>query len=139
MVIADIPGLPAWYDQLGSFDRNHIVKHFGTKIEPYIIESQVRACTLSEVLQRNHIDQIHLLHVDTEGYDYEVLKQLDFSKHKPCIIYIEHAHLGMPDKLNMLALLHGHGYSVCDCGMDFFASLHAPEGRGRWAALCKRP
>ena len=30
------------------------------------------------MLERNWITKVDLLHIDTEGYDYEVIKQVDF-------------------------------------------------------------
>jgi len=116
-----IRDLPPWFDQLGSFDRNHIIKHLDGVLAPFIVESKVQVCPLSEVLERNQIQDVHLLHIDTEGYDYEVLKTLDFAKHAPLSIFVEHKHLSLTHKRQMLGLLRGHGYAVSDCGEDYFA------------------
>lgn len=56
--IIHVPSLPVWYDQLGSFDRTHILKHLGSKIEPFIIESEIQTCTLSGAFQKNSINEI---------------------------------------------------------------------------------
>jgi len=119
--IQNIPGLPTWFDHLGSFDRNHIIKHLDGVLEPFIIESKVKVSPLSDVLVRNKIQQVHLLHVDTEGYDDEVLKTLDFAKHTPLSIFVEHKHIPSARKAEMLRRFHENGYSVRDCGGDFFA------------------
>jgi FkbM family methyltransferase len=119
--IQKIPGLPTWFDQLGSFDRNHIMKHLDGTLEPFIIESKVQVCPLSDVLMRNGIQDVHLLHVDTEGHDYKVLKTLDFAKHAPLSIFVEHKHLSDSEKTDMLNFLQVHGYSIGDCGEDYFA------------------
>jgi FkbM family methyltransferase len=116
-----VPGLPTWFDQLGSFDRNHILKHLDGTLEPFIIECKVQVCPLSDVLMRNRIQEIHLLHIDTEGHDYEVLKTLDFGKFAPLSILVEHIHLSDTQKPEMLHLLHTNGYAVRDCGADYFA------------------
>jgi FkbM family methyltransferase len=116
-----LAGLPPWYDQLGSFDRTHIVKHLKGRLEPFIIECQVQVAPLSDVLARNRIQDVHLLHVDTEGHDYEVLKTLDFSRHAPLCIFVEHRHLPHLRRGEMQRLLRQHGYSVRDCGGDYFA------------------
>ncbi len=117
----DLPNLPPWFDQLGSFDRNHILKHLDGILEPYIVEATVPVFPLSEILARNQIQEVHLLHIDTEGYDYEVLKTVDFAKHAPLSIFIEHRHLSDPQRAEMLELLHTEGYSVRECGGDYFA------------------
>jgi len=116
-----IPSLPTWVDQLGSFDRNHIMKHLDGMLDPFIVECKVQVCPLSDVLLRNGIQNVHLLHVDAEGHDYEVLKTLDFAKHVPLSIFVEHKHLSEAQKTGMLHLLRTHGYSVRDCGEDYFA------------------
>ncbi len=116
-----LSGLPEWFDQLGSFDRNHIVKHLNGRLEPFTIECKVEVCPLSDVLARNRIREVHLLHVDAEGHDYEVLKTLDFAQHTPLSIFVEHRHLSSAQKAEMLRLLHKHRYSVRDCGADYFA------------------
>jgi len=55
-------------------------------------------------------------HVDAEGHDYEVLKTLDFAKHAPLSIFVEHKYLSDAQNTEMLHLLHKNGYSVRDCG-----------------------
>lgn len=118
---AERPELPDWFDQLGSFDRSHIVKHLDGVLEPYILKAPVEVCPLGAVILRNRLTKIDLLHIDTEGYDFEVLKTLNFSKYKPPLIYIEHQHLPALQKKDMLRLLVGQGYRVRDAGRDYFA------------------
>jgi FkbM family methyltransferase len=120
--ISSLPSLPEWWDQIGSFSREHILKHFGAKIEPFIVESKVETLTLSDIFSSCGLREIHLLHIDTEGYDFEILKTLDFAKYCPLIIYIEHKHLSGADKKEMIRLLCRNGYSVRNCGEDYYAS-----------------
>jgi FkbM family methyltransferase len=133
-----IPNLPKWFDQLGSFNRNHILNHLNGMLEPFIIECKVPVCPLSDVLIRNRIQDVHLLHVDTEGHDYEVLKTLDFAKHAPLSILIEHAHLSGAQGTEMLHLLCKHGYSVRDCGADYFAVNEEADKRLQQKARTRR-
>jgi FkbM family methyltransferase len=118
---ATIPDLPDWCDQLGSFDKNHITKHLDGSLTPFIVESMVEVRPLADVLQRNGMRDAHLLHIDTEGYDYEILKTVDLTHEAPWAILVEHRHLPNPQKAEMLLLLRNHGYSVDDCGTDYFA------------------
>ena len=74
---------------------------------------------------------MHLLHVDTEGHNYEVLKTLDFAKHAPVSIFVEDKHLSDAKKMEMLSLLQEHGYSVADCGEDYFAVNERADKRLR--------
>jgi FkbM family methyltransferase len=124
-----LPSLPVWFDQLGSFDRNHIVKHLDGVLEPFILERKVPVWPLSALLKKSNIQEVHLLHIDTEGYDYEVLKTLDFSLHAPLSIFIEHKHVANTQKTEMRRLLRKEGYSLQDCGGDYFAVKSADYRR----------
>ena len=119
----NIKDLPAWYDQIGSFSREHILKHLEGSLEPYVCELTLESIPLSAILLRNDVQICNLLHIDTEGFDYEVLQTLDFSKIKPGCIFIEHAHLSVSERDGMSALLRTQGYIVRDCGADLFALL----------------
>jgi FkbM family methyltransferase len=85
--------LPVWYDQLGSFNPNHIIKHFGESIKPYMRYIEINTINLNELFY----DNIDLLHIDVEGYDWNVLKQLDQTKYSPKVILFEHKHLSDSD------------------------------------------
>jgi FkbM family methyltransferase len=96
--IESLPNLPIWYNQLGSFDKNHIVKHLKNfvaleKLEPFIVESTIQGITLSALLQKHKIARLDILHIDTEGADWKILSQLNLSKYSPLIILLEYEHL----------------------------------------------
>jgi FkbM family methyltransferase len=105
------PDVPFWYDQLGSFDCNHVLKH-GHDFEPFITSEEVRCEPLADTLARNGITGIDLLHVDTEGYDFEVIKQLDLTQQTPTAILYEHIHLSKIDKIALEKLLRDAGYRI---------------------------
>lgn len=115
--------LPEWYDQLGSFDRNHILKHLDGKLERFIITAGVNVEPLGTVLRRNNVKRIDLLQVDTEGHDLQVLKSLDFTEYTPRAIFVEHKHLSPDDRHAMKTLLQQNGYTVLNARGDYFA-LH---------------
>jgi FkbM family methyltransferase len=132
-----IPELPWWFDKLGSFDRSHIVKWLNGLPDRFIIESTVEVCTLSDVLKRNGIRDVHLLHIDTEGHDYEVLKTLDFANQSPVVIFVEHKHLPNAQKTEMVRLLRNNGYTVRNCGQDYFALNKEAYKRLQQTALAR--
>ena len=133
-----LPNLPVWFDQLGSFDKNHILKHLDGILAPFLLECSIEVSTLSDVLSRNGIRDFHLLQIDTEGYDYEVLKTLDFANHAPVMIFVEHRHLPSTQRKEMLRLLRKHGYSVRDCGSDYFAINNEANKRLQRTACVRR-
>ncbi|MBK9580704.1 MAG: FkbM family methyltransferase [Saprospiraceae bacterium] len=73
--------LPYWYDQLGSFNRSHIANHLNGILDPYIDEVELQGISLDNLLFKYSIFSIDLLHIDTEGYDWEILKQLGLTKY----------------------------------------------------------
>jgi FkbM family methyltransferase len=124
-----LPSLPDWYDQLGSFDRQHIIKHLDGKLEPFIVTAQVNVEPLSSILRRHHVSDVTLLHIDTEGHDLEVLKSLGLPDICPSWIMIEHRHLSDVDRTEMISVLDTAGYDVSDTGSDFFA-MHRNANHG---------
>ena len=54
--------------------------------------------TLSEYLETNHIKQIDILKIDTEGYELEILKGLKKKIENVDIIYFEHHYDNMINK-----------------------------------------
>lgn len=113
--------LPQWFDQVGSLSKEHILKHLPTglsasRLEPYIVEADVESLRLSNLLSRNNIAKIDLLHIDTEGFDYQILSQVDFKQYQPRVILYEHIHLSPSDQLAAEALLKEQGYICCTHG-----------------------
>jgi FkbM family methyltransferase len=119
---AKYPDVVSWYDQVGSFSKDHILKHEGHGFAEFITSESVRCEPLQLTLGRNEIRSIDLLHIDTEGYDFEVLKQINLA-HLPQVILYEHIHLSPADQAAALAFLLSLGYRVKRCGPDTLAIL----------------
>jgi FkbM family methyltransferase len=104
------------YDPSGiaSFSPEHIVKHVpgGASISDLIIQETVKTVPLSELLDAHQVKHIDLLQIDTEGYDFEILKMLDFRRFQPTLINLEHLHLSPADCEACLELLLAQGYMV---------------------------
>jgi FkbM family methyltransferase len=122
------PELPRMVELLGSFDREHILKHLDGRLEPFIVESTVQVRPLSEVLESHGIREVHLLQVDAEGHDDEVLQTLRAGAPAPLAIYVEHGHIPEARKQAMLGRLRGAGYDLMECAGDYFA-LHRETHR----------
>ncbi len=111
-----------WYEQLGSFQRKHIEHLLPTEFpSKFITECEVDCLPLSKILALHTITTIDLLHIDTEGYDLQVLLQMDLQQNPPHIILIEHKHLTATDKALMQDLLSKGGFENEDLGSDFLA------------------
>lgn len=118
--INDLPDLPYWYDQLGSFDRGHIVKELDGVLEPYIRSMEVESVPLSALLDRYAVGAIDVLHIDAEGYDWKVLQQLDLERFKPTFILCEHHHLKLEERRAALSFLDAD-YRIFEVGIDWLA------------------
>jgi len=115
------PSRISFLEKIGSLNRKHIVKFVNGELEPYIVETKVKVCTLSCILKKNRIRDIHFLQIDTEGYDFEVLKTLDFANYSPVMIIIEHVHLSNTHKTEMVNLLKKYNYSIQYHGINLLA------------------
>jgi FkbM family methyltransferase len=113
--------LPYWYDQLGSFDRNHILRFLGPEVGPFIVEEHVPTAPMSAILSAHRVGRIDLLHIDTEGFDYVVLSQVDLMRYRPRVILYEHKHLRDEDRVAARALLSRARYKCIELGGDTLA------------------
>ena len=114
------PDLPLWFDQLGSFDKEIILKHLNGKLEPFIEETKLKGITLKNLLSKNSVSSIDLLHIDTEGYDWKILSQLELDNYKPSIILFEHKHLVKSEKKQSVEFQLAD-YYIFDFGADFLS------------------
>jgi FkbM family methyltransferase len=114
------PGLPIWFDALGSLRREVVLRHqrFIPDIEQRIVEATVPGLTFASLCRRHEVEAIDLLHSDTEGYDGEILSQLDFERLKPTLIIYESVHLPEPDKRQCVTRLRSFGYQTREYGLD---------------------
>jgi FkbM family methyltransferase len=113
-----------WYDQLGSFDKTHILKHCigrNSGFASYIVEQEVKCVLLQDILDKHRVTKIDLIHIDTEGFDYGVLSQIDFNKYRPSIVLYEHYHISVDEKEKAESLLKTHGYTLFELEEDTLA------------------
>jgi len=116
----EMQNVPFWYDQLGSFDRNHIIKE-NREFEPFIVAEEVDCDTLQAVLKKHQLSRVDLIQIDTEGFDYEILKQVDLGPLGPQAILYEHKHLSRDDQKAAVRRVKMAGYSVKRSDADTLA------------------
>lgn len=102
--------LPAWSAGIGSFIASHHQK--SNLPDEYIISQEVECKHLMEVINENNVQHIDLLQIDVEGYDFEILKMLNFNHIKPKLIKYEYVNLSENDKEASIVLLQTHGYKM---------------------------
>jgi FkbM family methyltransferase len=127
-----VSDLPDWYSRIGSFSRAHITTLLGPTIEPFIVEADVQAVPLADILAEHAVESIDLLHIDAEGFDDAVLAQLDFARFRPRVILIERAHLSPLGDHRTRELFRAQGYSCTRLAADYLATrLPASAQAGR--------
>lgn len=106
--------LPAWSKGLGSFFPGVLLKHRWAipGLENYIVTETVRCTSLDRLLKLHRVQNVDLLMIDTEGYDFEILKQVKFDLIKPRLIVFEHKHLDHESKKQCEILLKKHRYRL---------------------------
>lgn len=120
------PGVPAWADCLASFSREHLVRNFDN-LKGEVEEITVPSITFSTLLEKYGLRDVDLLQIDTEGFDYEILKMIDFRTFRPAIINFEHLLLVGAIRQRCYALLCEQGYKITESGVDAVAYLEPRE------------
>lgn len=116
--------VPDWYFQLGSFYRDVIYHHDIPDIDNFLISKEVPVSTLDSIIEeRLEGASLDFLHIDAEGYDFEILKSLDFSKCRPKVVLLEFIHLSVPVRKELVTKLKGEDYKIYRCDQDLIA-LH---------------
>ena len=118
-------GSPNWYDQLGSFLPDVVFKYKGiiTNFEKHFISEKVECVTLNSIIKKHKVKKIDLVVIDVQGYDYEIIKTIDFREIKPRMILYEHGLLSYEDQKECEKLLRDKGYSIKVFSRDTFACL----------------
>ena len=106
--------LPEWAAQLASFSKETILSHEAEipEIADLIESVEVSCITFQGLIDQYGLTKIDLLHIDTEGYDFEIIKMIPWTKVHPAIIYYEHKHLSQKDRDACHLYLINHGYRI---------------------------
>ncbi len=78
----------------------------------YLVTEKVKCVTLEALLQKYNVKHVHLFLIDTEGYDYKIIKQMDFTKIKPNVILYEDMNLTVNDYNDCIRYLRKNGYQL---------------------------
>jgi FkbM family methyltransferase len=129
-----VHGHPEWLSQLGSlrptrmtemWDRYEqgLMDQLGETadlkawwLEHRVIES-VQCITLHQLLDRHDLAELDLLQIDAEGYDYEILRTIDFTRIRPRFVNYERVLLHH-DEAACRALMVSAGYVLFDFDQD---------------------
>jgi FkbM family methyltransferase len=115
-------GLHDHSTMLCSFNKDFIVNN-GHNYKHEIEEIKVPCLTLDDLLFKHNITYIDVLQIDTEGFDFEILKMVNNSVIHPTVIHFEHAFKGGDELNNYYKMLESMGYRTAVLGIDTVALL----------------
>lgn len=110
----DAAGVPYWASQLASMRYEVIASHESDipNLRELIVADQVDCTTVASLVSDHHFPRLDLLAVDAEGYDFEVIKQIDQLPWMPKFIYYENRHLSADEHQASLSFLTERGYKI---------------------------
>jgi FkbM family methyltransferase len=113
-------GLPEWYDALASTSKDVLLSHkrLIPDIEERVRTMQVPSVPFGTLCERNGVEHIDFVQVDTEGFDFEILKLVDFARYRPALVQFEELHMDDETRREVRAYLASHGYEAIGNGMD---------------------
>lgn len=125
----DSEDLPSFWDQIGSFSKDHVAKHLDSRNHACIQSISMPILTPRQVWPVNKtltkFAPVDVLHIDVEGKDYEVFNACPLNADKltdlPLFIVIEHEHMSGLQKSTFLNQMKDVGYVVKETFLDFIA------------------
>lgn len=102
------------YQRKASFDRAHVEHYFADKsLCRHITEVKIQCLTMSALLEKHWNDApVHLLAIDAEGHEPDIINSIDFKAFRPEVIFYEDHTLAADAKRSVEATLHDNGYQL---------------------------
>jgi FkbM family methyltransferase len=123
--IAEQAGMRELYCKRGeasmaaSFDREHLRRH---GIADSDIVTQTVVChTVESALATAGLAQVDLIQIDAEGYDWPIIRSINFERLQPKILRFEYRNMPPQDADACLALLASHDYRFIMESRDIIA------------------
>lgn len=127
-----------WADGLTSFNKENIITHInndyvgeqllktGIKLNPeeqlkLIKEISIECKTVDNILEINNLQNLTILALDLEGYDYVIINSLNFDIIRPKIIVYESKFVDFKYYEKTIKHLIKNNYTVFKDGQDIFA------------------
>jgi FkbM family methyltransferase len=123
---------PIWTDAVGSLSRAEVeatldaARKFAAQspniqlpdVSSRIERIDVASLTFESLCRKHGIERLDLLLIDAEGYDWEIIKRIDFERHRPRLLIFESLHFSAEERDQSTAHLEGLGYELLYEGFD---------------------
>jgi len=98
----------------GYVDRNATEEGIKVPIDKqkYITIEDVECVTFNELVKKYNVKEIDLLMIDAEGYDFEIIKMINFDEIYPSHIFYEHSHFTKNEKIDCENFLKNLGFKL---------------------------
>lgn len=121
----DTPLPNNFYHGMARFDKDYMLTRSGTMgLNDAIEEIKVPALTFETLVRKHDIKKIDFLQIDTEGFDFEIIKMAFSLDVLPEIINYEWTELSAEDRITCKMMLADKGYSFVDIGPDVLCVLN---------------
>jgi FkbM family methyltransferase len=91
--------------------------------EKWIDTLTVPTMTFEQLFNREQVQNVDALLIDTEGYELTLLQLWEFKRRRPGIIVLERMHMTLQQRKNVCDLLHRQGYRIAKTERNFVAML----------------
>lgn len=120
---SDENGLPPWYNQLGTFKLEILLKHESDvpNLRGLLEKTNVDCKSLRELISGSDSTALDLLLIDAEGYDDAIVKQVDGNAVAPHLVVFERKHLNLCQFNACFDHLTSLGYEIFECHHDALA------------------
>src|SRR5580704_5727436 len=103
-------GISSLYDDRNAIGGQRVLQEEYSAISQHKKKIKVSCVPLSLLVEKHSIRNVDVIQIDTEGHDYHVLRQIDFSRLKPELINFESCNLPDSELQSALKLLGQNGY-----------------------------
>jgi FkbM family methyltransferase len=124
------PGDPEWVDQIASLDLDVLRRHAYAlaDLDDRIVPTEVESVRLPTLMSRYGVTSVDLMHIDAEGFDDEIIRQVEMSASwAPRFLIYEKKHLDADRYRVLRDLLERSGYRIVDIWPDELAYRAAPR------------
>jgi FkbM family methyltransferase len=88
-----------------------------------IQELTIPAMSIPTLISKHGIKRVDLAQIDTEGYDFEIIKLIDEAQLRPTVLHFEHVHLSGDERRQCFSFLRARGYRLIKERIDTVAYL----------------
>jgi FkbM family methyltransferase len=112
---------PGWYDQVGSFDKKTFLKniYYGKGLPQRLVTEPLPVSKFDHLLRKSEFQTPDLLHIDAEGFDYRILRSIDFTKYQIRLVLFEAEWMTKAELKEVVQFLRRNHYRIVRSGIDY--------------------